>query len=277
MITVNDLHYQYGLKRKIFTGLNLTLESAKIYGILGRNGAGKSTLLKCLCGLLIPRSGIIKIGTYTAQDRLPSFLSDLYFLPEEISSPDVSPEEYGRTFGVFYPGYDHTFYISLCKEFEIPMQHRLDEMSYGQKKKTLISFGIACNTKVIILDEPTNGLDIPSKSQFRKILAKSTNQENCILISTHQIKDVENLIDHVIILNEGGILFNQSISSISQTLYFTERGTIEPNDQRIYEEESIHGYTVIEPNTGTKETKIDLEILYNAVMQESNSIQQLFK
>ena len=102
---------------------------------------------------------------------------------------------------MFYPKFDHKLFKTLCNEFEIPMENKLDEMSYGQKKKTLISFGIACNTRLILLDEPTNGLDIPSKSQFRKIIAKSTNPGNCILISTHQIKDIENLIDHVLIIH----------------------------------------------------------------------------
>lgn len=146
------------------------------------------------------------------------------------------------------------------------MENKLDEMSYGQKKKTLISFGIACNTKLILLDEPTNGLDIPSKSQFRKIIAKSTNPGNCILISTHQIKDIENLIDHVLIINEGGILFNQSVSAIATALYFAEREDKDSDPIRLYEEESIHGYTVIEQNDLASESKIDLEILFKAVM-----------
>jgi len=276
MIEINNLHYQYGSKRKIFTGLNLSFETGKIYGILGHNGAGKSTLLKCICGLLIPGTGSIRIGHQSAADRLPDFLAELFFLPEEISSPAVRPEQYGKIYGVFYPKYDHQLFKSLCQEFEIPMEHKLDEMSYGQKKKTLIAFGIACKTKVIILDEPTNGLDIPSKSQFRKILAKSTTPENMILISTHQIKDIENLIDHVMIVNEGGLLFNQSYAAITQALYFTERTGDHLTDSALYEEEKIHGHSVLEINTGSKESKIDLEFLYKAVIHDPNTLKKLF-
>jgi len=276
MIEINNLHYQYGSSRKVLTNLNLKLDSGKIYGILGRNGAGKSTLLKCISGLLIPRLGKIRIGNWEAKDRLPSFLAEIFFLPEELSNPDVKPEAYGKVYSAFYPRYNHLLFKSLCIEFEVPMDHKLDEMSYGQKKKTLIAFGIACNTKVIILDEPTNGLDIPSKSQFRKIIAKSTNPYNCILISTHQIRDIENLIDHVLILNEGGILFNQSFAAVSHALYFAERDENDPAHSRLYSEESIHGYTMIEHNVEAKESKIDLEVLYKAVMSDPQALNNPF-
>ncbi len=276
MIEINDLQYQYGSKRKIFTGLNLNLTQGKIYGVIGPNGAGKSSLLKCIAGLLIPKSGTVRIGSFLAKDRLPSFLSELFFLPEEISNPNVKPAEYGKFYGVFYPRYEHLRFQSLCEEFEIPQQLKLDEMSYGQKKKTLISFGIACNTRVLLLDEPTNGLDIQGKSQFRRILAKSTTPENIILISTHQIRDIENLIDHILIINEGGILFNQSLTSISSAFYFVDSKDRNANTPRIYQEESIHGYSVIEPNPGGYESRIDLEVLYQAVMHDPRSLNQPF-
>ncbi len=276
MITISNLHYQYGSSRKVLTGLNLELSAGKIYGILGSNGAGKSTILKCICGLLLPQSGSINVGVWQAKDRLPSFLSELFFLPEDPFGPDIKPEEYGRVYGVFYPKYDHILFLSLCSDFEIPSSHRLDEMSHGQKKKALIAFGIACKTKLIILDEPTNGLDIPSKSQFRKIIAKSTHSENCIVISTHQIKDVENLIDHVIIVNEGNVLFDKSVAAISKALFFVERPTSVTSAPKYYEEESIRGYTVIEPNPEELESKIDLEILYKAVLSDPKLLKNPF-
>lgn len=277
MIEIDDLQYQYGTKRKIFTGLNLNLSPGKIYGVIGPNGAGKSTLLKCICGLLIPKSGKVRVAGFTAKDRLPAFLSELFFLPEEISNPNVKPGEYGKFYGAFYPRYDHLRFQSLCEEFEIPLQLKLDEMSYGQKKKTLISFGIACNTNVLLLDEPTNGLDIQGKSQFRKILANSTTPENFIIISTHQIRDIENLIDHILIINEGGILFNQSLTSISSALFFAEAEELNTTTSRIYQKESIHGYSIIEPNPGGYESRIDLEILYQAILNDSQLINQHFK
>jgi ABC-2 type transport system ATP-binding protein len=276
MIEIKDLYYQYGNSRRVLNGLDLNLEQGKIYGLLGRNGAGKSTLLKCMSGLLIPGLGKIKIGDWDAKDRLPSFLADLFFLTEEIPSPDIRPDEYGRVYGVFYPKYDQSKFNDICVEFEIPMTYRLDEMSYGQKKKALIAFGIACNTKLIILDEPTNGLDIPSKSQFRKIVSKYTSDQNCILISTHQIKDIENLIDHVIIMNEGALLFNQPLEQVSKTLYFSETPSLNHVETPLYSEESIHGYAVVDRNLTQEDSKIDLELLYKAIMNNTKMIHQLF-
>lgn len=276
MVEIKDLHYQYGNSRKVLNGLCLRLNPGKIYGLLGRNGAGKSTLLKCISGLLIPGLGKIRIGDWDSKDRLPSFLADLFFLPEEISSPDIRPSEYGKVYGVFYPKYDHSIFHNICEEFEIPMTHRLDEMSYGQKKKALIAFGIACNTKLIILDEPTNGLDIPSKSQFRKIISKYTSDQNCILISTHQIKDIENLIDHVMIINEGALLFNQPLEQVSKTLYFSETPSLDHAQSPLYSEESIHGYSVVGSNPLHEDSRIDLELLYKAIMHDSKTIHQLF-
>src|SRR6185437_6980849 len=105
--------------------------------------------------------------------------------------------------------------------FELHTDGRLDQMSYGQRKKALICFALATNAEVLLLDEPTNGLDIVSKGQFRKVMAGAVDDDKCIVISTHQIKDVENLIDRVTIIDEGKILFDQNIDTIAERLFFT--------------------------------------------------------
>ena len=120
-----------------------------------------------------------------------------------------------------------------------------DRMSYGQKKKTMIAFGLACHTDVIIMDEPTNGLDITSKSQFRKLVSQAITDENSILISTHQIKDVENLVDRVLILNEGNVLLDESMDTISRKLHFGFTSDLVNDIPFLFSEESLRGYNYI--------------------------------
>lgn len=276
MIDIKNLHYQFGSKRKLINGLNLHLETGKIYGLLGQNGAGKSTLLKCISSLLIPQKGDIIIDGYNSKDRLAGFLEGIFFLPEDITFPNMLPETYGQVYGSFYSGFSMNQFRSICNEFEIPWSYKMEEMSYGQKKKTLIAFGIACNTRIVILDEPTNGLDITSKSQFKKIVAKYTNENNCFLISTHQIKDIENLIDHILILHEGEIRFNQSTSHIAERIHFAELESVSESKYALYQESSLHGTSIVELNTNNLESKVDLELLYKAVMNNPTSLNRAF-
>jgi ABC-2 type transport system ATP-binding protein len=277
MITIKDLHYQYGPKVKVFDSLNLNIEKGHIVGILGKNGVGKSTLLKCICGLLHPQKGKIYIGTVKAGERKPSILSNLFLLPEELYVPDIKPMEYAGIYGRFYPKFKFESFIAYSNEFEIPIQYRMGEMSYGQKKKTMIAFGLACHTDVIIMDEPTNGLDITSKSQFRKLVSQAITDENSILISTHQIKDVENLVDRVLILNEGNVLLDESMDTISRKLHFGFTHELINDMPFLFSEESLRGYNYITAGDGTSESKVDIELLYKAVMHHPVQLSQIIK
>src|SRR6186713_469867 len=189
MISIQNLSFSYRKNKPLFEGLNLQLEAGHIYGLLGKNGAGKSSLLKQMAGLLFPQAGACKVMGYEARYRQPGFLSNLFMVPEEFYLPQVSIKSYLKTYAPFYPDFDNKAFNTYLTEFQIPLDQRLTEMSYGQKKKVLISFALAANTKVLIMDEPTNGLDIPSKSQFRKVIAAAVSDEKCIVISTHQVRD----------------------------------------------------------------------------------------
>ncbi len=277
MITINDLHYQYGRKVKVFDSLNLNIDKGHIVGILGKNGVGKSTLLKCICGLLHPQKGHIYIGNVKAGERKPSILSNLFLLPEELYVPDIKPMDYAGTYGRFYPKFNFESFLACSDEFEIPIQYRMGEMSYGQKKKTMIAFGLACHTDVIIMDEPTNGLDITSKSQFRKLVSQAITDENSILISTHQIKDVEYLVDRVLILNEGNVLLDESMDTISRKLHFGFTSDLVNDIPFLFSEESLRGYNYITAGDGTSESKVDIELLYKAVMHHPVQLSQIIK
>lgn len=275
MIAVNNLHFSYH-KKKVFNGLTLTLEPGHIYGLLGKNGTGKSTLLRNISGLLFPDSGSIMVNGEIPGQRRPSFLQDLFIVPEEFYLPDITPVKLIRYQAPFYPAFSEEQFRRFLNEFEIPSDHTIQNMSYGQRKKTLISFGLACNTSVLLMDEPTNGLDIMSKSQFRKVIAGALDEKKCVVISTHQVKDLENLIDRVTIIDEGKILFDQTIENIARKLSFKISSDPAETNEALYSESSLKGNTIICRNTTGEDSRLDLEILYKSIILNQDKIQSAF-
>ncbi len=276
MIKIESLCYSYRPKKKVLDSISTQFVPGATYGLLGKNGSGKSTLLRCLCGLLYPQNGEILVGNFSPHKRQPDFLNQIFFLPEEIYLPNVSISAYIRSNQWMYPVFNMENFNQLLTEFDIPQNQNLQEMSYGQKKKFLISFALASNTRYLFMDEPTNGLDILSKSQFRKVMANYMNDERCIIISTHQLKDLEQLIDHISILDEGKIMFNESIQRISQLLLF---GIVQSDDIQeniIYSETLFANRIAVSCNLSGTESIVDLELLYKAVLFNPNAINGLF-
>jgi ABC-2 type transport system ATP-binding protein len=276
MIDIQNLHFAYK-KKKVFTGLNLTLQPGHIYGLLGKNGTGKSTLLRNIAGLLFPNQGTVKVLNHTPALRHPAFLQELFMVPEEFYLPNVSIEKFVDCNASFYPRFNHQQFKNYLKEFEIPIGNKLQQMSYGQKKKALISFGLACNTSLLLMDEPTNGLDIMSKSQFRKVIAGAIDDDKCIIICTHQVKDMESLIDRITVIDEGKILFDQTADRITSKLSFKISFDSEEIKQALYKEESLKGSAIITENTEDEEGKLDLEMLYKAIVLNGDAIRSVFK
>ena len=245
-----------------------------IYGLLGKNGAGKTTLLKLLCGLRFPESGQITVNGYSPELRDPALLEEIFIIPEEFPSPAVKVSQYGWLHGVFYPRFDSEEYRRHATEFELDPDQKISEMSYGQKKKALLAFGLAANTALLLLDEPTNGLDIPSKGQFRRLLAGAANEARTILISTHQVRDMENLIDPIVILEEGRVIFNHSVEEVTERL--TMGVAPEEPVGAIYAEQVLGGFAAVRERGGDTASRIDLELLFNAVTTHPAEVSALF-
>jgi len=276
MIQINQLNFAYNRQNPLFKNLNLNMPKGHIYGLLGKNGAGKTTLLKHITGFLYQHSGTAEAMGYPSHQRNPYMLQDIYIIPEEFILPSLSINRYVSINAPFYPSFSHNRLKDYLKEFGLDANKKLSVLSYGQKKKFLLAFGLASNARILLLDEPTNGLDIPSKSQFRKIIASSMQEERSVIISTHQVRDLSNLIDHVIILDEGEIIFYQDTQKIIDTLAFT----LVKNDHEvpvIYAEERLEGKYAIVPTEKVQETEIDLELLFNGVTQETEKINESFK
>ena len=276
MIDIQNLSFGYTKKKLLYKNLTLSLQKGNIYGLLGKNGAGKSTLLKNICGLLFPKGGAITVKGFTPRKRKPAFLQTLYFIPEEVYVPPVPISKYLRLFAPFYPNFNEEQCYAYLKEFEIDKTERLNAMSFGQQKKFIIAFALACNTEVLLLDEPTNGLDIPSKTQFRRLMASIMSEDRIILISTHQTRDLENLIDRVIIIDNGNLLLNATIPDITEKLLFKTLSDLPSNKELLFYDHTFKGYAVVTENTEQEESQLNLENLFNAVTHNPHLIKELF-
>jgi ABC-2 type transport system ATP-binding protein len=229
-----------------------------------------------MAGLLFPEAGTVTVNNFNPAKRQPSFLQDVYMVPEEFHLPDIGIAEFVSSYAPFYKAFSQNQFAHYLQYFTIPMDSTLQNMSYGQKKKVLISFALASNAKLLLMDEPTNGLDIISKSQFRKVLAEALDEERCIIVSTHQVKDLENLIDRITVIDEGKILFDQTIENIVDKLSFRYSYDDAEVKEAFYSESSLRGNVIVTANTEKEEGKVDLELLYKAIVTNGNAIQNLF-
>ena len=275
MIEIKNLDFSYK-KTPVFSNINLSFPQGAIYGLLGENGVGKTTLLKIICGLQRPANGTCTVDGQTSHDRLPSMLERIVFLPDEVTLPDNStPQKYVRELAPFYPNFSQGSFLHLMQELEVEPDRKFREMSFGQQKKSLIAASLSLGTDYLLLDEPTNGLDIPSKAQFRSILSKIADEGRTIIISTHQVKDVENLIDPIVILSHNAVLLDASVQRIQEKLFFEYGGEERPD--ALYSELMPAGYMNVIPNNTGEESQLNIEALFNAVLRNKNIINELFK
>ncbi len=276
MVALQNIGFGYG-KKALFENLDLELNAGSICGVLGKNGAGKTTLMKIIVGLLFPKNGTSLVMGYQPSERHPDFLSDVYFVPEELYAPKMKVSKYMSLYAPFYPRFDEQKFTNGLKEFEVEFDSVLTDLSYGQKKKVILAFGLATNCKLLVMDEPTNGLDIPSKSQFRKMMARSIEDDQIYLISTHQVKDLSNLIDSIVVLDDHEIIFHEKIPDISRELFFGfQQGMNEP-ENILHAERTPGGFTFVKRNEGEYESEVDMEILFNTIIKNKSLIQEIFK
>ena len=266
MLSFSNVSFTYGRRGKeVLSGLSLDFEENGIYGILGKNGTGKSTMLYLAAGLLRPKGGNVTAEGVPTQSRRPETLRELFLVPEEFDLPEVSLRTYVQLNAPFYPTFREDILARCLKSFELGDDLNIGRLSMGQKKKVYISFALAAGTKYLLMDEPTNGLDIPSKKVFREVIAREMTEERVMIISTHQVRDVEQLIDHVVIVNDGTVMLNASTAEIESRLRFEQRAVGSDLSDAIFVQQTMRGIELICPNSGNDETPIDLELLFNAL------------
>lgn len=275
MIRLTQLQFGYG-REDLFSNLNLAIPAGRICGLLGKNGVGKTTLLKLIAGLRFVKSGECRVLDQFSGHRSVSMLSDIYYLPEEFELPDVPVQIYLNMVAPFYPRFHYRRFEEYTQRFELDINKTLGEYSFGQKKKFILAFGLTTNTRILLLDEPTNGLDIPSKSQFRKVLASEYSEDRLILISTHQARDLENIIDSIIILDDGDILFNQMLSDVSERMSIRLLSEQPATENALYSETVPGGYAVVTDEVDAEDNTLDLEIIFKSVLSNPSRIAEIF-
>ena len=277
MIKVENLSFSYGRRKtKVLDGFSMSLNKGSVYGLLGKNGTGKSTLLYLMAGLLRPQTGKVYYKGVDVTLRKPTTLQDMFLVPEEFALPNVSMKQYVKLNAPFYPHFSDELLKACLRDFDMNEDIHLGELSMGQKKKAFMCFALATNTSLLMMDEPSNGLDIPSKSQFRKVIASGMTDDKAVIISTHQVRDIDSLLDHVLIMEGSELLLNESVATICEKLYFAEQGMNEPTDGALYVQPSVQGNSVILPNESYEESKMNLEVLFNAMLAERVKMQSMF-
>lgn len=277
MLEVKNLSFKYRRRgRMVLDGLNLSIRPGNVYGLLGSNGVGKSTLLYLICGVLIPNDGEVLFEGEKTCRRLPSTLSDMFIVPEEIELPRIRLSQYVKANAAFYPKFSKGDMRRYLKSFGMEDDIHLGELSMGQKKKVFISFALACHTKLLLMDEPTNGLDIPGKSSFRRIVAGEMTDDRSIIISTHQVRDIDRLLDHVVLMDNTHVLLSESVVDITKKLKFELSDDREAIAGALYAQPGIEGTFIVSKNIDGEETEINLESLFELSMAKPELINQMF-
>lgn len=278
MIQIQNVTFSYSNRTRLLSDLSLTLQTGRIHGLLGKNGEGKSTLLKLMSGLVFPKSGNVDVMGFVPAARKPEMLSEIFFLPEELPVLNISVQNLQNVYAPFYPNFDAQLFDKFLNEFNVQdKKAMLTRLSHGQKKKVMIAFGLATNTKLLLMDEPTNGLDIPSKAQFRRMVASVIDDNRCMVISTHQVHDLDGLIDSITIMDRHEIVFNRTLEEISQKLCFRMADRNQTDEKVIYSEDTLRGQVQVCVNTTGEESKVDIEMLFSAVLANKSLITSLFK
>lgn len=271
MLRLENISFRYLRgNAPVIDGVDLTLSPGHIYGLLGRNGAGKSTLLYIMSGLLRPDGGRVSLDGDDVTLRRPSTLSDIFLVPEEFDLPSTRLETFVRLNAPFYPRFSEEVLAKCLDDFELDRDLHLGRLSMGQKKRVFMSFALATQTRLILLDEPTNGLDIPAKSLFRKTVARNLAEDATMVVSTHQVRDIDVLLDHIIMTDKGKIVFDHAVSEIAERLAFAEVPISDTTVCPLFEQPSIHGRSVVMANLSGHETPLNLELLFNAILAKGD-------
>lgn len=277
MLQVENISFSYRRgKKEVLSDFSLSLEKGRVYGLLGKNGAGKSTLLYLMSGLLTSKHGRVMYNDIDVRRRLPVTLQDMFLVPEEFELPPISLVSYIELNSPFYPRFSKEDMVKYLHYFEMDLDADLKALSMGQKKKIFMSFALATNTSLLLMDEPTNGLDIPGKSQFRKFIASGMSDDKTIVISTHQVRDIDKVLDHVLIMDNSHVLLDQSITGICDKLLFVESDDRELAKTALYTLPSVQGNLLLLPNMENEESEINLELLFGATLATPDKIAELF-
>lgn len=277
MLNIENLSFRYSKRRPLVVkDLSLSLKPGSICGLLGPNGTGKTTLLQLIMGALTPQKGLITFDGNNTSKRNPHVLKDMILVPEEIALPAMSLSAFAKNYSTLYPSFSYEIFEKCIAEFGITDIGKLTALSMGQKKKAYLSFALACRPKLLLMDEPTNGLDIPGKAALRRLLAGAVDEDTTVIISTHQVRDIEQMLDHIIIINNTQCSLNAPTTNIQRALAFFQVSSLADIPQPLAYTPSPFGFYVMTQNTTPEaETPVNIELLFEYAMREPQILSNL--
>lgn len=276
MIEITNLDFSYPRKRQVYKDLNLSIKEGSICGLLGLNGAGKTTLLNLIAGFLIPQDGSCKIFNREASKREPEMLKEIFFVSDTSNIPYPTISAFCKLFAGFYPRFDKDFFELCMSEFKVSSFTNLRDLSFGDKHKAMLSFALTTRCRLLLFDEPTNGLDIPSKATFRKLVASSLGENQMIVMATHQLRDLDTLMDRIVIEHQGQIVLNESIGRISENLLFGINENLIVKEDLLYVTNSFARNQTVSINQTNQPGQVDIELLFNAAISNPNELSTIF-
>ena len=192
--------------------VSFSVGKGKIVGLLGPNGSGKSTLIKLANGLLVPTEGTIKIDGEPVGRRTKSMVS---YLPERTYlNTWMRVEEMVEYFADFYEDFSKEKAYTMLGELHIDRSQRLSQLSKGNREKVQLILVMSRSAKLYMLDEPIGGVDPAARDYILRTIIGNYNPEATVIISTHLISDVENILDEVVFIKEGQLLMQKDVESI---------------------------------------------------------------
>jgi ABC-2 type transport system ATP-binding protein len=268
-----------GTVKPVLENLSLTIEPGHVYGLIGRNGAGKTTLMNCINGIIAIRrkDQPIYLDGVKLNINNPYDHAKLFYVTDTISNIHILADAFANTLACFYPDFSVNSYKEYMEMFHMDRNVFLDELSLGEKKSVFLSYAFASGAPYVILDEPTNGLDITSRKVFRKLIASYMTPDRAIVISTHHINEISSLLDHILILDNKHIVFDHSVMETGSVLSFIESDDEDLRQQALYSMTSAYGNRMILPNSGGSDSEIDYELLFEAVLENGKAINELFE
>ena len=266
MIDIKNLSFNYNKGYKELDNINANLGTG-VHLLLGENGAGKTTLLHVIAGLLFAKEGSCSIDGNDISLRNPSDMSKVFFMPEDITFPAKSINDFAKIHSPFYPTFSEELFRQNLDIFHLTGDEPLSSLSLGNRKKANLAYVMALGSDVLLLDEPTNGLDINAKKELLKIMVGSLREDQTVIVSTHTVWDLKNLFESVMMLRRGNLLLSMSTEEISSKLAFMASTT--PSANALYLEQDMNGFRWIEKNIDGIETEINFSLIYSALMSDA--------
>ncbi|HHU71480.1 MAG TPA: ABC transporter ATP-binding protein [Clostridiales bacterium] len=200
--------------------VSLTIQEGNVFGLVGTNGAGKSTFLRMLSGIIKPDKGVIKIDGMDIYENVKAKERFFYISDDQFYFNNATPIDMKNFYQVIYEGFDGERFDTLMEQFELTPNRKINTYSKGMKKQLSVICGICSNTKYIFCDETFDGLDPVMRQAVKSIIAKEIADRNITtIIASHNLRELEDICDHIGLLHRGGILFSKDLYDMKLNIH----------------------------------------------------------